>query len=62
ELVERGLEQPMLFAVGKRLRVREDVLDENLPSALLVYKGTIPARTVLDRLETLRARARPSAG
>jgi predicted nuclease of restriction endonuclease-like RecB superfamily len=60
ELVEKGLEHPMLFAVGKRLRVREDVLDADLPSALLVYKGTIPARTVLERLEMLRARVRPS--
>jgi predicted nuclease of restriction endonuclease-like RecB superfamily len=60
ELVERGLPQPMLFAVGKRLRVKEDVIDEDLPSALLVYKGTISARTVLERLEMLRGRALPS--
>jgi hypothetical protein len=50
----------MLFAVGKRLRVKEDVIDEDLPSALLVYKGTISARTVLERLEMLRGRALPS--
>ncbi len=57
ELVEGGLREPMLFAVSKRLRVREDVLDENLPSALYVYKGAMSARAVLERLEALRARA-----
>jgi predicted nuclease of restriction endonuclease-like RecB superfamily len=56
ELVERGLPYAILFAVSKRLRVREDVLDEGAPGALLVYKGTISARAVLERLEKMRRR------
>lgn len=57
ELVERGLPHKILFAVSKRLRVREDLLEEGLPGALYVYKGTPSARTILERLEAMRARA-----
>jgi len=53
ELVERGLPHPIVFAVSKRLRVREDLLEESLPSALYVYKGTMSARVVLEKLERL---------
>lgn len=54
ELVERGLRHKVLFAVSKRLRVREDLIEEGLPSALYVYKGTMSARVVLERLESMR--------
>jgi uncharacterized protein len=54
ELVERGMKHKILFAVSKRLRVREDLLDDGLPGALYVYKGTMSARVVLERLEALR--------
>ena len=54
ELVESGLRQKILFAVSKRLRVREDLIDEGLPGALYVYKGTMSARVVLERLEKLK--------
>lgn len=54
ELVEKGLSQKMIFAASKRLRVREDLLEEGLPAALYVYKGTMSARVVLEKLEQLR--------
>ena len=53
ELVRAGLAERILFAVGARLRVSEDVLDEDLPGALYVYKQTMSARTVAERLERL---------
>lgn len=56
ELVESGLKHKILFAVSKRLRVREDLIDEGLPGALYVYKGTMSARVILERLENLTRR------
>ena len=40
ELVQAGLAERILFAVSSRLRVSEEVLDEELPGALYVYKET----------------------
>jgi uncharacterized protein len=53
ELVQAGLGVRILFAVSARLRVSEDVLDGDLPGALYVYKQTMSARTVADRLDRL---------
>ena len=53
ELVQAGLAERVLFAVSSRLRVSEDVLDSELPGALYVYKQTLSARTIADRLEQL---------
>jgi predicted nuclease of restriction endonuclease-like RecB superfamily len=53
ELVRAGLSQHILFAVSAKLRVSEDVLDEDLPGALYVYKQIMSARTVAERLERL---------
>jgi hypothetical protein len=53
ELVRAGLAERILFAVSARLRVSEDVLDEDLPGALYVYKQTMSARAVAERLERL---------
>jgi uncharacterized protein len=53
ELVRAGLAERILFAVSAKLRVSEDVLDGDLPGALYVYKQTISARTVAERLERL---------
>jgi predicted nuclease of restriction endonuclease-like RecB superfamily len=50
ELVERGLRQRILFAVSSRLRVSEEVLGPDLPGALYVYKGTMSARAIAERL------------
>lgn len=55
DLVERGLRHKMLFAVSSRLRVSQELLDENASSALYVYKGTMSARTVAEHLDRLAA-------
>jgi predicted nuclease of restriction endonuclease-like RecB superfamily len=51
ELAQRGLKERVLFAVSTRLRVSEEVLGDDAPSELYVYKGTLAAREVLRRLE-----------
>jgi len=56
ELVESGLDRKILFAVSKRLRVSEAVLDDDLPAALYVYKGAMSAKQVEDKLDALAAR------
>jgi predicted nuclease of restriction endonuclease-like RecB superfamily len=56
ELVQAGLGEPVLFAVSSRLRVSEEVLGDDLPGALYVYKGTMSARAIADRLEAMTAR------
>jgi len=56
ELVQRGLATPILFAVSTRLRVSAEVLDDTAPSALYVYKGSMSARAVAERLEHLATR------
>jgi hypothetical protein len=53
ELAQRGLQQRVLFAVSSRLRVSEEVLGDDSPSELYVYKGSLSAREVLKRLDTL---------
>ncbi len=58
ELVEAGLPQPIIFAVSRRLRVSEEVLDEELPGQLYVYAGVINARAIEERLEASLAAAR----
>jgi len=56
ELVERGIEQRIVFAVSKHLRVSEAVLGEELPGALYVYKRVMSARAILDRIEVVASR------
>lgn len=56
ELAEGGLPTPMVFAVPSRLRVDESVLPDDLPGCLYVFKGTLRAAAVHERLERLRAR------
>lgn len=51
ELVSAGLSQRVLFAVSTRLRVSEEVLGDELPGRLYVYKGALSAKEVLRRLE-----------
>jgi uncharacterized protein len=55
DLVQRGLGHKMLFAVSSRLRVSQELLDENASSALYVYKGTMSARTIAEHLDRLAA-------
>jgi uncharacterized protein len=54
DLVERGLEARILFAVSSRLRVSEELLEGAESAALYVYKGTMSARAVERKLEALR--------
>ncbi len=53
ELVRGGLAERILFAVSAKLRVSEDVLGDDLPGALYVYKHALSARTIAERLEKL---------
>ncbi len=60
ELVQAGLSERILFAVSARLRVSEAVLDGELPGALYVYKRTMSARAIAERLERLARPSRPA--
>ena len=53
DLVQAGLHHRVLFAVSSRLRVSEEVLGPEQPSALYVYKGTLSARAIAKRLDCL---------
>lgn len=46
DLVQKGLPHPVLFAVPSRLRVSAEVLPDELPASLLVYKGKLPRKKV----------------
>jgi len=61
ELVERGLLQPILFAVSHGLRVSEQALGDDAASALYVYKRVMNARAVLDRIDRLARRGEAGA-
>ncbi|MGH7269213.1 MAG: DUF790 family protein [Polyangiaceae bacterium] len=53
ELVQAGLAAKVLFAVSSRLRVSEEVLGGDLPSALYVFKQTMSARAIAERIDRL---------
>lgn len=53
DLVEAGMRDRVIFAVSTRLRVSEEVLDDDAPAALYVFKGALHAREVHARLEHL---------
>lgn len=55
ELVQQGLRQRIVFAVGQHLRVSEAALEAELPGALYVYKRTLSARALLERIEQVAA-------
>ena len=57
DLVQAGLPHPIVFAVSSRLRVSEEVLDDDLPGQLYVYKGAISARAVERRLDASMERS-----
>jgi predicted nuclease of restriction endonuclease-like RecB superfamily len=50
DLVRGGLPQPIVFAISKQLRVSEEALDQELPSALYVYARAMNARAVVARI------------
>jgi predicted nuclease of restriction endonuclease-like RecB superfamily len=53
ELAQRGLGAKILFAVSSRLRVSEEVLDDNESAALYVYKGKINPQALLRKIDAL---------
>ncbi len=57
ELDERGQPHRILFAVSTHLRVSEAALADELPGSLYVYARALDARTILERVERLAARA-----
>lgn len=60
DLVEKGLTERILFAVSERLRVSEQVLGDDAPAALYVYKGVMSPKVLAERLEALRLRPSPA--
>ncbi|HEX7942160.1 MAG TPA: hypothetical protein VF488_10170, partial [Gemmatimonadaceae bacterium] len=51
--VEAGLAHRIVFAVGQHLRVSEAALDAELPAALYVYKRTMSAKAIVERVDAL---------
>jgi hypothetical protein len=58
ELAQKGLPEPVIFAVSSRLRVSEAALPEEVPASLYVYKGVMSPRAVLEKVEEVARRAR----
>jgi len=56
EWAEADRERRVLFVVSSRLRVSEEMLDENQSSALYVFKGSLNPRAILERIEALATR------
>jgi predicted nuclease of restriction endonuclease-like RecB superfamily len=56
ELAQGGLADKVLFAVSSRLRVSAEVLPDDAPAALYVYKGVMSPRAVIDRVAELARR------
>lgn len=56
ELVEKGLAPRVVFAVSARLRVSEEVLPDESPSALYVYKGVVSPRALLEKIDAVARR------
>jgi predicted nuclease of restriction endonuclease-like RecB superfamily len=52
ELASQGLKERVVFAVSSRLRVSEEVLGDDVPAQLYVYKGALSAKEVLRRLDS----------
>ena len=55
ELVQAGLPERVIFAVSARLRVSEEVLGDDVPGALYVYKQAMSARAIAERLQKIAA-------
>jgi hypothetical protein len=53
ELVQAGLAERVIFADSARLRVSEEVLGDDVPGALYVYKQAMSARAIAERLAKL---------
>jgi uncharacterized protein len=53
ELAARGLGAPVIFAVSSRLRVSAEVLGDDLPASLYVYKGKMSPRAIVEHAARL---------
>ena len=53
ELAQKGLPEPVIFAVSKHLRVSEAALPDQAHAALYVYAHKLSARALLDRATQL---------
>lgn len=51
EAIREGLDVRLILAIGKQLRVSEAVLDDDQAAEIYVYKRTMSAREVLERLD-----------
>jgi predicted nuclease of restriction endonuclease-like RecB superfamily len=60
ELAQKGLPDPVIFAVSKHLRVSEAALPEQPHAALYVYANKLSARALLERAQQLLAAASPA--
>jgi predicted nuclease of restriction endonuclease-like RecB superfamily len=56
EMAKAGLPFPVVFAVGKHLRVSEEALPADASATLYVYARTPQARTVLERVQAVARR------
>jgi predicted nuclease of restriction endonuclease-like RecB superfamily len=56
ESFKRGLDVPVILAVGKQLRVSEEVLKDDDAGEIYVYRTTMSPKSVLERLNKLAAR------
>lgn len=61
ELAASGLPFNVVFGVSKHLRVREDVLGDDVPAALYVFAKLPSARQLLSRIEAVAARVPTSS-
>jgi isopentenyl diphosphate isomerase/L-lactate dehydrogenase-like FMN-dependent dehydrogenase len=55
ELAQRGLGARIVFCASSRLRVSAEVLDDEAPAALYVFKGKPSARALMERVEKVAA-------
>lgn len=53
ELAQQGLGARIVFCASSRLRVSPEVIDEDAPAALYVYKGKPSARALLEQVERI---------
>ena len=56
ELAEAGLPVPIVFAVPARLRVSEEVLPDDVPASLYVYKGVMSPKQIEACLDDVAGR------
>ena len=53
ESINKGLDAPVILAVGKQLRVSEEVLEDGETASLYVYRSSMSAKAIAERLDRL---------